>query len=184
MRENFQITDAKTGKTFWIARNMAVTGLITATDYTTKETYFLLERRGPGCPDNIGKLCCVCGYLNWGETRCEALMRETLEETGIDCKDFDCTIVEWKVIDDPNRDAKENVVTRYIMSFDLDELTKALETGKINTDTKSRGGEEGEVDSFFLMTYESIKDLDPECFAFNHREMIDEYMEIFNSILK
>ena len=63
MKENFQIQDVKTGKIYWISRAIAVTGVIMAYNHNNWEV--LLERRGPGCPDNIGKLCCPCGYLNW-----------------------------------------------------------------------------------------------------------------------
>lgn len=80
MAKNFKIVEKGTGKEYWISRSVAVTGLIIIINPKTQELEFLLEKRGPGCPDNVGKLCSVCGYLDWDETR----IRETYEETGLE----------------------------------------------------------------------------------------------------
>ena len=173
MRENFKIVDRDTGKIYWISRAVAVTGVIMASD--GEDFYFLLERRGPGCPDNIGKLCSVCGYLNWDETRIEALKRETYEETGL--KVLDDQILEFETIDDPKRDAKQNIVTRYLIACKYEDLQKALTDGTINTDTKSRDGEENEVSEFVLLSLKEIDALKSEDFAFGHKEMIHEILE-------
>ncbi len=180
MKENFQIQDVKTGKVYWISRAMAVTGVIMASD--GNEFYFLLERRGSGCPDNVGKLCSVCGYLNWDETRIDALKRETYEETGL--KISDSQICEFETIDDPGRDAKQNVVTRYLIAFNYQVLLKYLEDGTINTDTKSRGGEENEVSEFVLMSLSDIDSLGSDDFAFGHKEMIHEILNSLEELRK
>lgn len=178
MRENFKIVDRDTGKIYWISRSLAVTGVIMASD--GEDFYFLLERRGPGCPDNIGKLCSVCGYLNWDETRIEALKRETYEETGL--KVADNQVLEFETIDDPGRDAKQNIVTRYLIAFDYEDLLKALNDGTINTDTKSRGGEEFEVSEFVLLSLSEIDTMKSEDFAFGHKEMIHEILEYIKEL--
>ena len=164
MKENFTITDKETGKVYWISRAHAVTCMIAAEREGSH--YFLFERRGPGCPDNIGKLCCVCGYLNWGETRKEAVIRETYEETGIQLDPN--WIFEQETIDDPTRDPRENIVTRYFAIVDYEDMVNAT------TDTMSRGGENGEVSEFVFLTYDQIVNMDSEEFAFNHKEMILE----------
>lgn len=173
MRENFKIVDRDTGKVYWHSRSLAVTGVIMASD--GEDFYFLLERRGIGCPDNVGKLCSVCGYLNWDETRVDALKRETYEETGL--KVSDDQILEFETIDDPKRDAKQNIVTRYLIACKYEDLQKALTDGTINTDTKSRGGEENEVSEFVLLSLSEIDALESEDFAFGHKEMIHEILE-------
>ena len=163
MKENFTVVDKETGKTYWISRAMAVTTVL------LKETekdgiMVLLQKRGPGCPDNIGKLCCSCGYLNWGETLKEAASRELWEETGIRVKESD--IIPWKLIDDPKRDARENVVQRFI--------AKISDEPQGNIDTASRGGEEGEVSELKWTSIEEIEKMDSSEFAFNHKEVIQE----------
>lgn len=165
MKENFTIVDKETGKTYWISRAMAVTTVL------LKETekdgiMVLLQRRGPGCPDNIGKLCCSCGYLNWGETLKEAAIRELWEETGIKVRPE--KVVPWKLIDDPNRDARENVVQRFVGWIDSDD------TQEPNPDTVSRGGEEGEIEELVWMKLDEAKTMDTTEFAFNHKEMLVE----------
>ena len=180
MRENFTIEDKKTGKIYWISRAVAVVGVIMASD--GEDFYFLLERRGSGCPDNIGKLCSVCGYLNWDETRIEALKRETYEETGL--KVEDSQILEFETIDDPKRDAKQNIVTRYLIAYKYSELLEALKNGTINIDTNSRGGEENEVSEFVFLSLSEINSLDSDEFAFGHKELIQEIIVYISNLRK
>lgn len=180
MKENFTIEDKKTGKIYWISRALAVTGVIMASD--GNDFYFLLERRGPGCPDNIGKLCSVCGYLNWDETRVDAVIRETYEETGL--KPDPSQVCEFATIDDPRRDAKQNVVTRYLIAYKYEDLVKYLEDGTINIDTKSRGGEDFEVSEFILLSLSQIDSMDSDEFAFGHKEMIHEILDEIRNLRK
>lgn len=175
MRENPKIVDRDTGKVYYHHRSLAVTGVITATDDENHEVYVLLERRGLGCPDNVGKLCCVCGYIGWDETRRDALIRETYEETGLEVKDSQ--IFELETIDDPKRDPKQNIVTRYLIDCKYRTIKRALDNGTINTRSKSRGGEKDEVSEFLLLTYYEISELDSSEFAFGHKEMILEILE-------
>lgn len=177
MKENPKIVDRETGKTYYHHRSIAVTGVIVAKDFND-EVYVLLERRGSGCPDNIGKLCCVCGYLNWDETRLDAVKREAYEETGLRIDENFCDIYELETIDDPNRDSRQNVVTRYAILYGFySYLQKALDSGVINIDTKSRGGEENEVSEFLLLSKSQILELPSEEFAFGHKEMILEVLD-------
>ena len=163
MKENFKIIDKNTGKEYWISRSMAVVTIL------EKGDKFLLQRRGPGCPDNIGKLCCSCGYLNWGETLKQAAIRELYEETGLLIQERD--IKPWKLIDDPKRDDRENVSLRFVATIPED-LPVFLDT-----DTKSRGGESGEVSELLWLTGEEILNMNPNEFAFNHQSMIKDLLE-------
>jgi 8-oxo-dGTP diphosphatase len=165
MRENFVIIDKETGKPYWISRALAVaTVLISVNIFEPKKSKILLQKRGPKCPDNIGKWCFSCGYLNWGETLKEAASRELWEETGIRVKKSD--IIPWKLIDDPKRDARENVVQRFI--------AKISDEPRGNIDTASRGGEEEEVSELKWISIEDIEKMDSSEFAFNHKEVIQE----------
>lgn len=180
MKENFTIEDKKTGKIYWISRALAVTGVIMASD--GNDFWFLLERRGPGCPDNVGKLCSVCGYLNWDETRLDAVLRETYEEIGL--KPEPSQVLEFATIDDPRRDAKQNVVTRYLIVYKYNDLVKYIKDGTINTDTYSRGGEKDEVSEFVFLSISQISCMSSEDFAFGHKEMIFEIVEEIKNLRK
>ena len=180
MKENFTIEDKRTGKIYWISRALAVTGVIMASD--GNDFWFLLERRGPGCPDNVGKLCSVCGYLNWDETRLQAVIRETYEETGL--RPDPSQILEFQTIDDPGRDARQNIVTRYLIAYKYEDLQKYMNDGTINIDTASRGGEGGEVSEFLLLSLHEIDALKSEDFAFGHKEMIHEILEELSNFRK
>jgi len=174
MKENFQITDKETGKIYWISRAMAVAGVIMCKVTNGGQWYFLLEKRGPNCPDNIGKWCGVCGYLNWGETRKEAMIREAYEETGYRAELEN--VIELETIDDPTRDARENIVTRYAIIADFT-LFEQFSADEINIDTKSRGGEEGEVSELTIKSESDIRNMNSDEFAFGHKEMILEIVE-------
>ena len=163
MRENFQVKDNRTGKVYWISRAMAVTTIL------IKGDKILFQKRGTGCPDNVGKLCCSCGYLNWDETLSQAAIRELYEETGILISEKDLKF--WKIIDDPKRDDKQNVTVRFYAS--IDENTPTF----TSTDTKSRGGEDNEVESFVWLTPSEVLKMSPNDFAFNHYDMIKELIK-------
>ena len=162
--------DNPTDETFigWKARNMAVT-IIMADIFTRK---VLLERRGPGCPDNIGKLCCPCGYLNWDETLAEAAAREAYEETGFK---IDISKVKMLYINDNPKSHLQNVTVRFFGSVTDDEIDYALKNNIINTDTQSRGGEANEVSEFLWVNIDDVmENYNPDDFAFNHYEMIKD----------
>ena len=115
MKENFKIIDAATGKEYWISRSMAVMGIIVSEK--DDKLYFVVEKRGPGCPDEVGKWCCPCGYLAWDETRREAVLREIYEETGLDYRGHEDSesLIEWTVMDLPEDNERQNVTTRYVL---------------------------------------------------------------------
>lgn len=172
--KNFKVTDKDTGKEYWISRSLAVAGFIVAI-YET-ELYVLLERRGPGCPDNIGKLCGICGYIDFDETRADALIRETYEETGLDLNKLQWKFFEFGIEDD-NFEGKQNITQRYVVLADIDELVEQVKNGTINTKTKERGGEENEVSEFLIISYSKIKDMNSDEFAFGHKKIIERIYE-------
>ena len=84
-REN-ELVKTVDGREFFISRSVAVVPYIIVTIDT--EFYFLMVKRGPGCPNEIGKWCLPCGYLDWDETSYEACLRETYEETKFDATPY------------------------------------------------------------------------------------------------
>lgn len=186
--KNFKVTDKETGKEYWISRAMAVTGIIRAIKIPKRtgesyKSFYLVSKRGDNCPDHQGEWQCTCGYLDFDETRVEAVLREIKEELGLDIREalennqlengrpkvFDIT--ELAVIDDPTRDARQNVTTRYLIDVNYDFIKPLLEDGTINTRTDERGGETGEVDEIRLI---SCNDLDDYEWAFNHKELLED----------
>lgn len=169
--KNFKITSVEDGKEYWISRAHAVVGCI-----VDENNRLLLERRGKGCPDHIGKLAFPCGYLDWGETRLQAIKREIFEELGLNISEnLDATTKEWCTIDNPEADARENIVTRYIIRYPklekrLDDIKKYINTSEL------RGGEAEEVSEVLLLTPDEALSLDDAEFAFNHRELIVELL--------
>lgn len=68
------------GKEFWISRSVSVEGFIFTKDQGLR---VLANKRGKGCPNNVGKWNCPCGYLDYDETTKQACMREVKEETNL-----------------------------------------------------------------------------------------------------
>jgi ADP-ribose pyrophosphatase YjhB (NUDIX family) len=174
MKENFEIT-AVDGKKYWISRAHAVVACVVGIEKTEtgRNLYFLLERRGPGCPDNVGKLAFPCGYVNWDETRADAVVRETYEEVGLRIELEH--VVEWETIDDPNADARQNIVTRYIVPFPFEDLRAEMpELIQKFHNSEARGGEAMEVSELILLSEDEVLGLTEEEFAFNHKGVIED----------
>lgn len=182
--KNFLVTTTD-GKKYWISRSVAIHGIILLRDSKTNNLYVLLERRGPSCPDEVGKLANVCGYLDWRETLVGALKREIYEETGLYIDDLRTSKIEFSGIDDSidgENSVKQNITIRYKVTLDYDEVKKLLESGEINTDTKSRGGEKGEVSEIKILKLTASNPVDETQFAFNHGQIINSIIRDDNRI--
>lgn len=155
--KNFKVVDKESEKEYWISRASAVVGIVYGLD-KDGEPHFLVSKRGPGCPDHVGKWAFTCGYLDWDETKKEAVVRELWEELGL--------LIQPSLprrfceIDDPGRDKRQNLVTRYLVRVDLSELQSKLESGVINKNSDQRGGESGEVGEIRLVTAKEVGSLE------------------------
>jgi 8-oxo-dGTP pyrophosphatase MutT (NUDIX family) len=75
------------GRKIWLSRSSAV--VITIIIRNRRGEYkCLLVKRGPGCPDEVGRWVLPCGYLDWNETLDKAALRELYEETGFSFSEF------------------------------------------------------------------------------------------------
>lgn len=177
--KNFQITDKDSNKQYWISRSMAIHGILLVHDYERNQKFLLIEKRGPGCPDEIGKWADPTGYLDWNETTKEALHREVWEETGLDLMKVTHKISFYGIDDLPV--GRQNVTIRYKVDLEYPEIKPLLKSGVINSDTVSRGGEEGEVSGVDLLKiYPRDSEVDPKLFAFDHGELINEIIKNLN----
>lgn len=183
-RKNFQVTAKEDGKKYWISRSVAVHGIILLVNRKTSQAYVLVEKRGPACPDEIGKYSNVCGYLDWDETLIDALKRETYEETGLKLDDLKYVDIKQTGIDDEfngGNAVKQNITIRYMVTLDLDEVMSKFDSGEINCDTASRGGEEDEVSEIRIIPVTDRNPVDESQFAFNHGKLINEIIEKHDS---
>jgi 8-oxo-dGTP pyrophosphatase MutT (NUDIX family) len=81
--KNFPFKHPQTGEELWYSRSVTVVGLVVAESKNSNSLYVLTTKRGKNCPDEVGKYCLPCGYVDFDETTEEAMSRELYEETGI-----------------------------------------------------------------------------------------------------
>ena len=60
---------------------------------------------------------------------------------------------------------------------DYKEIKSLLDSGEININTESRGGEDGEVSEIKLLKLTGSDPVDEKQFAFNHGKLINEIIE-------
>lgn len=165
-----------TERILWDSRSMAV-AIIPIAKTSDGQYEFLVEKRGPGCPDNIGKYVMPCGYLNRGESLREAGAREMYEETGLKINPKN---LKFAGINDDPAENRENVTVRFVALLDEKDITEKLQSGEINIDTASRGGEGNECDDITLIPFNSIDDYE---FAFNHDKLMKKTVENLDAIV-
>lgn len=75
-----ELVEASDGRAFWISRSAAVIAEICMFNRVDGNWYILLAKRGVKTPDFNGYWGLPCGYLDWDETLCDAVIREVWEE--------------------------------------------------------------------------------------------------------
>ena len=100
---------------------------------------------------------------------------ELYEELGLNLEIYPNEAIDhFCTIDDPSRDVRENIVSRYLIHVDYIATRKKLADKEINCDTVSRGGEPNEVDDIKFVPAEDIDSYD---WAFNHDQVLKEILE-------
>ena len=142
------------GKKLWYSRSVAAVGLVISYDECNR--YVLACKRGPGCPDEVGKWALPCGYLDFNESIEECMSREANEETGIIINPK-----EWQLIgidSNPDEDSRQNITIRFgtiihkmpIICYEPNNEVTEVEFIKVN-------------------------EYDKYNWAFNHNELIKNY---------
>lgn len=152
----------------WKSRSIASTVVVMSEENLT----FLVTKRGPGCPDNIGKYVFSCGYLNWGETVRDGAIREVYEETGLRVEPEEMMCAGWNDLPSENR---ENVTFRWLA------LVSPGRLDSLSTDSEQRGGEAEECSEIRTMTYQEILERKDE-FAFGHADLAKTIVENLEGI--
>jgi 8-oxo-dGTP pyrophosphatase MutT (NUDIX family) len=175
-RENEKV-DLEDGRTVWLSRSVAV--VVHVWMKVDGVFYLLTGKRGPGCPDEVGRWNLPCGYLDWDEDLQQACQREVWEETGVKLADYlyqgkgkilvdAYSDVPWLVTSSITADnsKKQNVSHHYGLVIEADELPPL----------SSENCEPGEISDLKWATKEEITELD---FCFNHDTRISDFASKF-----
>ncbi len=159
------------GKEVWLSRSVAVQG--TVLFQTPLGLHVLLVKRGPGCPDEVGKYCTPCGYIDGNEDGPRGVLREIYEETGIylphlisECEVLSGALTQpWWTETNPKHN-RENITLRYLVWLRGNELPKT-------------NSENSELDECDEVIWHSVNKLDELEYAWNHKEIIEDVVHMF-----
>lgn len=145
----------------WLSRSVCVVGFTFAKN-AFGDWCVLVSQRGEDTPDPEFRGCwnAVCGYLDYGETCMQAIAREYKEELGFDITPFNTVL--WKIIDDPEKDKRQNVSFRYVTIIEDKKVEEMSEFSK-------EGNEGKEVGDIRWMP---LSDVCINKWAFNHDDVI------------
>lgn len=163
------------GKEYWISRAIATVLFVFKKE--ENKVKLLVERRGKGAADNQGKLCVVCGYLDFNEDCRQCAARECLEECGFKVKRIE-DMELFGIIDDPKQDARQNVSFRYAYWADEDEdfdMKKAV-GGEKDEVAEVKWFELGTLSEDETTLHVNIMDIMEENWAFEHNTRLVEYL--------
>lgn len=100
------------GATVWRSRSVAVCAMIRSNDDS-----ILITKRSDTMDTNPGKWCLPCGYLDYNESIHQALIREVLEEVGLNI-DKECAIL-YHINDAPGSDHLENITFHFLIDLPI-----------------------------------------------------------------
>jgi len=167
------------GSEVWDSRSVAVVGMILMRH--EGEIYTILGKRGTACPNEVGKWCMPCGFLDKNETCEEGVVREIWEESGFNCIEaiskyevlHDQMNFPWKINSTPDTDI-QNVSMHYAL------FLKSGEEGLPELTIEHNAIEE-EVSE---VKWVNTNDLGLYDIAFNHESTIRVFVANLDSELK
>ena len=169
-REN-ECVNLPDGREVWLSRSVAVVGIIRAS--SNDGPLILLCKRGPNCPDEVGKWCLPCGYIDWDEDGLDGFRREVLEETGIFI-DLDEDYWRsknkdprqpWKVNTDPVNSNRQNISLYFELKWNRSSPAPVPDLDMVNR-------EETENVQWFPLNEALELEL-----AFNHRMVLETFFD-------
>ncbi|MCD8208316.1 MAG: NUDIX hydrolase [Bacteroidales bacterium] len=163
------------GETYWISRS------ITAVLFILKEIKgklcLLVEKRGKGAADNVGKYCVVCGYLEYGETLEQCALREAKEECGFIGDEAKLQFI--KINSSPNENS-QNVSVHYLYKAGDDEdfdLSKAV-SGEPDEVSAVKWYPLGNLSDDGHTVKVDIYGITADNWAFEHEKRVIEYLSL------
>lgn len=173
MEANKPFTCKEDGKVRWFSPSIATVCSVCCWNDKgcdpTENLLFLFEKRGPGCPDNVGLYCMPCGYYDFADQYIrKGAVREVMEETGLE---VDPKNLYFFGVGDGPSDNNGNVTLRYMTILDH-ELLRSVVSSKSELSTKTRGGEAGEVERYVLFDLRYIQKHREE-FCFGHDRLVE-----------
>jgi len=165
------------GEEVWDSRSVAVVGMILMKH--EGDIYVVLGKRGPACPDEVGKFCMPCGYLDKNETTEEAVVREIWEESGLNTTKTieQYNVIEnkmnfpWKMNSVPD-DGKQNVSLHYALYVDS-KKNMHRDIASLPELTFEHNAIEGEVDE---IKWVKVDDLHLYDICFKHEATINIFV--------
>ncbi len=107
----------------WVSRANSVDGIVLA--IADDGIRVLITKRSNTMYDSPNKFCVPCGYLDWEETRYEAMIREVYEETSLYLPNyskyniFDNSKQPFIVKDSPKDNVRQNISNIYLTVLDF-----------------------------------------------------------------
>lgn len=150
-------------KTLFDGRYACVCAMVLARG--EKTLWVLANKRGPGCPNEVGKWNMPCGYMDAGSAE-ENCSKEVYEETGLQISPDQFSLIG---ISDTGKE--RNITLRYIAVLDSKPELPSVES------LKGLGGEENEVSE---LKWIDVNFIDKYHWAFKHDEVLQStLMEIY-----
>jgi len=162
------------GDEIWESRSVAVVGMVLMQH--EGEIYVLIGKRGEALPNEVGKWCMPCGFLDFDETCEEAVVREIWEETGFNIQkassQFEVKLDQmnypWKIHSLPDGDA-QTVSLHYAICFDTRVNMHRDVASLPELSIENNGDHPKEVDE---VKWARVDDLHLYDMAFNHDRTI------------
>lgn len=120
-KPNFPVTDKETDKVYWVSRAVAVVPVIMFR--CDDNDWIPLGKRSPRMFSEPCKWSLPSGFIDWGESAQNAVVRETYEELNLYLPNY-CEVPEQpiKVISEPNPAENDVISLRFLVMAHVDKL--------------------------------------------------------------
>ena len=172
-REN-EAVDLPDGRKVWLSRSCAVVVNVWYIGADLRP-YVLMGKRGPGCPDEVGKWVLPCGYLDYDETLAQAAIREVFEETGLDIsgiKSNDEHFILWDNLTVNGQPYLVNSIPRDDTRQNITHYFGFVITGGDMPELSTDNCEPGEVEA---LEWVPVVEVGEKEIGFGHGRRIDEF---------
>lgn len=153
------------GQTLWYSRSCCTLAFVFGLD-KNYNLMILANKRGPGCPDEVGKWCLPCGYIDFDETAEEACCREIHEETGVDI--YPSQLELLNIHSEP--EGRQNITIRYLAFCEQ------------HTEDYTLYWTDSEVNEVEDAKWINADEIDQYDWAFNHLELLHQIIPEIRSV--